>query len=66
MSLGSDREFANTREKLRLLEESYEETRNDPDEDEHVRQVTMESLKRLMNQLKEEIARYEARQPTRP
>jgi len=66
MGLGSDRELANAREKLRLLEESCEETRVDPDEVEHIRKVTMESLKRLMNRLKEEIARYQARQQTRP
>ncbi len=63
MSLRNDRELANTRRKLILLEESLEEARTDSDEDEHVREVTMESLKRLINQLKEEIARYEAHQP---
>ncbi|MCH7924593.1 MAG: hypothetical protein IIC51_03570 [Planctomycetes bacterium] len=66
MTLRSERELANTRRKLRLLEEAYQETRNDPDEDEHIRDVTMESLRRLINQFKEEIARYEAHQPTRP
>ena len=65
MNLTSDRELANTKRKLRLLEESFEEARTDPDEDEHVREVTMESLKRLINQFKEEIARYEAHQPSR-
>lgn len=65
MTLRSERELANTRRKLRLLEESYQETRNDPDEDEHIRDVTMESLRRLINQFKEEIARYEAHQPAR-
>ena len=65
MSLRNDRELANTKRKLRLLEESFEEARTDPDEDEHVREVTMESLKRLINQFKEEITRYEVRQPVR-
>ena len=63
MSLKNDRELANTKRKLLLLEQSYEEARTDPDEDEHVREITMESLIRLINQLKEEIARYEAHQP---
>ena len=63
MTLRSERELVNTRRKLRLLEEAYEETRSDPDEDEHTREVSMESLKRLINQFKEEIARYEAHQP---
>ena len=66
MTLRSERELANTRRKLRLLEEGYQETRDDPDEDEHIRDVTMESLRRLINQFKEEIARYEAHKPTRP
>jgi hypothetical protein len=65
MSLTSDRELATTKRKLLLLEQSYEEARSDPNEDEHVREVTMESLMRLINQLKEEIARYEAHQAVR-
>lgn len=66
MTLRSERELANTRRKLGLLEEAYQEAQDDPDEDEHIRDVTMESLRRLINQFKEEIARYEAHQPTRP
>ncbi len=65
MTLRNDRELANTRRKLRLLEEGYEEARTDTDEDEHLRELEMESLKRLINQFKEEIARYEAHQPMR-
>ncbi len=60
MSLRNDRELANTRRKLRVLEEGYEEARGDAEGDEHLRELEMESLKRLINQLKEEIARYEA------
>ena len=65
MNLRNEQELVNTKNKLLLLEQSYEEARTDPDEDEHVREVTLESLKRLINQLKEEIARYEAHQPAR-
>ncbi|MEX2317076.1 MAG: hypothetical protein WD669_07985 [Pirellulales bacterium] len=65
MSLTSDRELANTKRKLQVLEQSYEDARADNNEDEHVREVTMESLMRLINQLKEEVARYEARQAVR-
>lgn len=43
-----------------MLEEDYERVRRDETEDEYLREVTMTSLKRLINQLKEEIARYEA------
>ena len=64
MILNSDRELTNTKRKLRLLEEAYEEARADT-EDDHLRELEMESLKRLINQLKEEIARYEAHQPVR-
>ena len=63
MELRSERELANTREKLRMLEEAYEETRADSSEDSHVRELSKRSLRRLINQLKEEIARYEAHQP---
>lgn len=62
MELRNAQELANTREKLRMLEESYEETREDTSEDAYVREASMRSLKRLINQLKEEIARYEAHQ----
>ncbi len=63
--LRNERELANTREKLRMLEESYEESRQETDGDEELREAEMESLQRLINQFKEEIARYEARQPAR-
>ncbi len=62
MSLESEQELANTRAKLRMLEADYEALRSDGSEDPRLREVTMESLKRLINQLKEEIARFEARQ----
>ena len=66
MMLQNDRELANTREKLRLLEESYAEVGRETGGDEELREAELESLKRFMNQLKEEIARYEARQTIRP
>ena len=62
MNLANDVELANTRAKLAELEARYEEVRNETAEDEHIRQVTMRSLKRYINQFKEEIARYEAHQ----
>ena len=63
--LRNEREVANTRQKLRMLEESHEEARQETDGDEELREAEMESLQRLINQFKEEIARYEARQPVR-
>ena len=65
MSLKNDIELANTRAKLARLEARYEALGNDTGEDEHVRELTMRSLKRYINQFKEEIARYEAHQPAR-
>lgn len=64
MTLQSEHEVNNTRAKLKLLEESYDELRNEPGDDE-VRDASMESLMRLINQFTEEIARYEARRPVR-
>ena len=60
MNLRDDGELANTRRKLCLLEESYEEARADTQDDEHLRELELESLERLINRLKEEIARYQA------
>jgi hypothetical protein len=56
----------NTRAKLHILEESYEELLNETGgDDDELRAASMESLMRLINQFKEEIARYEAHQPAR-
>jgi uncharacterized small protein (DUF1192 family) len=60
MNLQSERELRVTREKLQMLEEQYDKTRTEPNVDEHVRELTLLSLKKLINQLKEEIARFEA------
>ncbi|MBN1492476.1 MAG: hypothetical protein JXA69_21365 [Phycisphaerae bacterium] len=65
MTLRSERELKRTREKLCLLETRYEELRAASGGDEELREASMESLKRLINQLKEEIARYEAHQPAK-
>lgn len=65
MSLQSQTELEATRNKLRLLEERYEAHKREGDGDSHVRELTMGSLKRLINQLKEEIARFESRSSLR-
>jgi hypothetical protein len=66
MNLQSERELEVTRNKLKMLEEQYEATRNKPDADEHVRELTLQSLKKLINQLKEEIVRSESRMNAQP
>ena len=60
MDLRSERELANTRKKLRQLEDLCEADEHETGGDEELRAVEIESLRRLINQLKEEIARYEA------
>ena len=66
MSIANERELTNTRRKLRMLEDDCEALRRNPTDDKHVRELTLESLKRLINQFKEEIARFEAHQTPRP
>lgn len=61
MTLNTEIEAANTREKLRELEDRYEARRQETPADARVHELTLQSLRRLINQLKEELARYEAR-----
>ena len=61
MTLDNDTELLNTRAKLRELQERYEALRVDLSEDPRVRRLTMMSLKRPINQLTEEITRFESR-----
>jgi hypothetical protein len=65
VDLRNEREVANTRTKLARLEARYAAHENETGGDEELREMTMESLARLINQFKEEIARYEAHQPRR-
>jgi hypothetical protein len=61
MSVNKQQELETTREKLRLLERTYEETKHDLSGTAHTRELTLRSLKQLINQLREEIARQETR-----
>ena len=61
MNLESAQEVENTRVKLRMLEEAYRANEEEPGEMTYARRLTMRSLKRLMNQLTEEIVRFESR-----
>lgn len=65
MNLTNDIELANTRAKLERLEAHYDARRNEPVGDETLRALSLRSVKRTIDQLKEEIARYEAHQPAR-
>ena len=62
MNLRNHQELAVTKEKLRELEEWYEKRVHEPVQDAHVRELTLQSLKKMINQLKEEIGRFESRE----
>ena len=62
MSLQNEQELAVTREKLRMLEESYAAARQDKSGSRHAQELELRSLKQLINQLKDEIARFESRE----
>lgn len=64
MKLESQREVEATRRKLRSLQQRYDAMREEPADDEHVQELTLRSLKRLINQLTEEIARFEGHAAT--
>jgi uncharacterized small protein (DUF1192 family) len=66
MSLENRRQLENTRLKLHELEQLYTKTRQGPAASEHVRELTLRSLKKRINQFKEEIARFEARTSAAP
>jgi hypothetical protein len=59
MSLQSKRELDVTREKLRSLEQRYIVIAERPCANEHVRELTLQSFKNIINQMKEEIAVFE-------
>ncbi len=61
MTIVNRRQLANTRAKLQMLEELYDRKRQEPAENEHVRGLTLRSLKKRINQFKEEIAWFECR-----
>ena len=61
MSIENRRQLENTRVKLQELERLYVRTQEGPASSEHVRELTLRSLKKRINQFKEEITRFEAR-----
>lgn len=61
MNLQNNRELEATLDKLRLLEQRYDACKGQVGGDDHVRELSQRSLKRLINQLKEEIARFESK-----
>ncbi len=60
MELKDEYEVEVTRSKLQVLEARFEASRREPAENAHVQELSLRSLKRMINQLKEEIARFES------
>ena len=60
MNLHGARELEATREKLQLLQNHYQSRLRDTTEKTYARELSLRSLKKMINQLTEEIARYEA------
>ncbi len=61
MSTQSARQIENTRRKLQMLEDRLHELDSEPVVNAQTRELTRRSLRKLVNQLKEEIARFESR-----
>ncbi len=62
MSIQSKRQLENTRGKLKLLEDRLRDLDCEPVANVRTLELTRQSLKKLVNQLKEEIDRFEAHQ----
>ncbi len=60
MSIQNKRQLENTRVKLKLLEARLEELDTEPVKNVRTRELTKQSLKKLVNQMKEEMIRFEA------
>jgi hypothetical protein len=61
MTLQSHREVETSRQKLNDLEKLYAKTLASFAENSYAAELTLRSLRRTINQLKEEIARFETR-----
>jgi hypothetical protein len=60
MELKNEHEVIETRRKLRLLEDRLAESRNELSNDAGAHELSQRSLQRMINQMKEEIVRFEA------
>ncbi len=61
MSIENRRQLENSRVKVQELEQLYLTTQQGHANSEHVRELTLRSLKKRINQFREEITRFEAR-----
>jgi septation ring formation regulator EzrA len=60
MSLENRHQLENTRAKLQELEQLFAKMRHGTATTKHVRELTLRSLRKRINQFKEEICRFEA------
>ena len=60
MGLKSEHELQVTKEKRRILEERLAEARREPSDNPYAHELSLRSLQRMINQMTEEIARFEA------
>lgn len=60
MSIENKRQLENTRVKVKFMEELYARTREEPTQNAYVRELTLRSLRKRINQFKEEMMRFEA------
>jgi hypothetical protein len=65
VNLQNEHELRVTRKKLEMLEATYQAAQEDTGADPHIRELELHSIRRLINQLKEEIARFESRTAVR-
>jgi hypothetical protein len=61
MGITSEHQLSVTREKLRGLEQHYQAAKEKLQPGDRIAELSLRSVKRMINQMKEEIARYEAR-----
>ncbi len=60
MTIENRRQLESTRRKLQELQDLYAQTQQGPATSEHVRELTLRSLRKRINQFKEEITRFQA------
>jgi hypothetical protein len=61
MSIENRRQLENTKAKLQELEQLYTKIQQGQADGKHVQELTLRSLKKRINQFKEEITRFQAR-----
>ena len=61
MDLTSQADVEATQEKIRVLQDRYVSLRSQPTDEAHLRELTLRSLKRVMNEMQEDVVRFQSR-----